>query len=76
MADGREHTISLSNTSFKDLVADVLPGEFIQCHRSYIINLRYVTGYSHESVYLSRSVELPLGERFYRDLLKVLVKIH
>ena len=76
MTDGREHVIALSGVSFKDFTSKALPEEFLQCHRGYIVNLRYVTGYSHEHVLLSHSTEVPVGDDYYQNLIKGLVKKH
>ncbi len=73
MTDEAEHEIILSGLSFKDLVSKKLPKQFIQCHKSYAINLEYVTGYSKKSVLLSFDKEIPVGSDFYQDLINGII---
>ena len=74
--DGKEYVIALSGISFKDFAAKSLPEELVQCHKSYIVNIQYITGYTHDSVHLSYSAIIPVGDDYYQNLIKSLVRFH
>ena len=69
MTDESEHEIILSGLSFKDFISEKLPKQFLQCHKSYAINLEYVTGYSKKNVLLSFDKKIPVGSDFYQALI-------
>lgn len=43
-------------------------GEFSYCHRSYIVNLRYVRSIGKAEVYLDGGKAVPLSRRLYREM--------
>ena len=52
----------------------VLPDDkFMRIHRSYIINLEYISSYTRGKVFLSSEVDLPVGAN-YRDIFKEYVE--
>lgn len=42
---------------------DVLPTQFVQAHKSYIVNLDQITSFNHESIYISDSI-IPVGASY------------
>ena len=42
--------------------------EFVFCHRSYIVNLRYVRSIGKTEIYLDDGKHLPLSRRLYREV--------
>lgn len=74
MTDGAEHDIIISNMSFKAFISEILPDQFAQCHKSYAVNLEYVTGYSKKSVSLSFEEQIPVGNDFYQNLVAGIIR--
>ena len=74
MTDGSGYEIIISGLSFRDFVSEKLPKQFIQCHKSFAINLEYVTGYSKKDVLLSFDRKIPVGRDFYQDLIVGIIR--
>lgn len=51
----------VTGTRTEELLAAVPPGEFVQCHQSYWVNLNYVTAMGGESFTLSNGMEIPIS---------------
>lgn len=68
LSDGSVTEISLSGTSFSRLADEKLSTDFFQCHRSYIINLNYVTRYSNHMVIIQNTTEIPVGGKYRSKL--------
>lgn len=47
---------------------NILPEEFIFCHRSYIVNLRYVRSIGKSEIALDSGKNLPLSRRLYKEV--------
>ena len=69
MTDGTYHDIIISYVSFKVFISEILPKQFVQCHKSFAVNLEYVTGYSKKYVSLSFEKHIPVGNDFYQNLI-------
>ena len=46
-----------------------LPITFCRCHRSYIVNVRKIENCSRNQVILSNGITVPLGRKYYQNLL-------
>ena len=68
LTDGSVTEISLSGTSFSNLVEEALSSDFFQCHRSYIVNLNYVLQYSNHIVVLQNHAEVPVSRKYKTEL--------
>lgn len=70
------HLINQSNKSvmIRQKISDILqalPAEmFVQCHRSYIVNLLYVQKISRSIVTLSNYLEIPISTKYHECLLE------
>ena len=52
-----------------------LPADsFMRVHRSYIVNLRRITGYAKGRIYFDGEEYVPLGEKYREQFLKYIVK--
>ena len=52
-----------------------LPSEsFMRVHRSYIVNLRRITGYARGRVYLDNAEYVPVGENYKEQFLAYIEK--
>lgn len=47
---------------------NILPDEFVFCHRSYIVNLRYVRGIGKAEIALDNGESIPLSRRLYKEV--------
>lgn len=72
--DGSVIEISLSNRSFSNLIDDSLSSDFCQCHRSFIVNLNYVTHYGTHSVFLRKDTEIPVSSTYRFELTKRMIE--
>lgn len=52
------------------------PCGFIHCHRSYIVNLRYVRSIGKTSVFLDTGEEVPLSRRLYNEVNKRFIEFY
>lgn len=50
----------------------MLDASFYRCHRSYIVNLRHIMGYSNYVICLVNGTKVPVSRRKYTELKKVL----
>ena len=50
------------------------PGNFAQCHRSYIVGLKYVDTVTKTDIILDNGESIPLSRRLYNDVNKALIK--
>ncbi len=50
--------------------------DFFRCHRSYIVNLRYVNRYSDGFIYLPGGEKVPVATRRHQDFMKALLHYH
>lgn len=70
-----ENGIQLTKSySIKSMEA-LLPDHFLRCHKSYIINMRYYTGFdiSNSTVHLSGYKELiPVGRKYHNNLISII----
>ena len=52
-----------------------LPADsFMRVHRSYIVNLRRITGYAKGRIYFDGEEYVPLGEKYREQFLKYIDK--
>ncbi|HNP08452.1 MAG TPA: response regulator transcription factor, partial [Cyclobacteriaceae bacterium] len=52
-----------------------LPSFFVQCHKSHIINIRHITSFTKESVFINE-IEISIGSSFRDNLTKVITEIN
>lgn len=71
--NGRKIIISLVDFSFSSLPEKYLTDDFVQCHRSTIINLNYVTSFDHHSVWLLEKYEIAVGRTYRSDLVNLII---
>ncbi len=79
-AFGRKTQVHFSDKSVSD--CDMNIGKFgeitglIHCHRSYIVNLRYIRSIGRESVTLDGGGEIPLSRRLYNEVNKKFIEFY
>ena len=49
-------------------VKNMLPEEFVFCHRSYIVNMRYVRSIGKTDIMLDSGEKIPLSRRLYKEV--------
>lgn len=54
----------------KNMEGELPPSQFMRVHRSYIINLSYVAGYTKGRVFLSNDDYVPIGENYKEQFLR------
>ena len=59
----------LTHMTFKQ-ISESLPGNFIQIHRSYIVNMKHAVSAERTSVSLNDGTILPVSESRRNDLLQ------
>ena len=64
----------LSTTSLKEWVTK-LDEKFCQVHKSYIVNLSYISKISQNKIYLSEGYVIPLGRSFKKEFLNRKLRI-
>ena len=48
----------------QELIDKLLPYDFIQCHNSYLVNLKYIVQIKHNVLMLNNGMSLPISRRF------------
>ena len=54
----------------KNMESTLQPSQFMRVHRSYIINLGHISGYTKGRVFLSNDDYVPIGENYKEQFLK------
>lgn len=54
--------------SINDLLDQLSSQEFVKCHRSFIVNLKYITTIKNRSVYLKNGVTIPVSKSCIQPL--------
>ena len=49
-------------------VKNMLPEELVFCHRSYIVNMRYVRSIGKTDIMLDNGEKIPLSRRLYKEV--------
>ena len=69
---GRHTRLTLSDgstlearESFRELSERLSPGDFVQCHRSYIAGLRHIRKLSKEAIVLDSGAVIPVSRRLF-----------
>lgn len=62
-----EESKFLCRYTLTEMLAKIDHSDFIQCHRSYIINTRKIEKYSRQKLWIN-NMEIPIGSK-YRDIL-------
>ena len=76
LTDGSIVKLSLVTTPFSKLTQDNLSPDFIQCHRSFIINLNYITGFDSRTVQLRNQYQIEIGKTYRSDLINRIINHH
>lgn len=57
-------------------VLELLASDFIiYCHRSYIVNSNYITGWNHDEVILNKEITIPISRSRKNEILEKLKKL-
>ena len=68
----KKHTVKMPLYELEGLLAGV--GDFIRCHRSYIVNMRYIKKITRTEVALDSGQTLPLSRRLYAGVNRAMIK--
>lgn len=52
------------NCIFKDLYEKIKDYEFIRCHKSYIVNIKYVKSFNKTECKLQKEITVPIGRKY------------
>jgi two-component system, LytTR family, response regulator LytT len=58
-------------STLKEFVDKLPAGQFLQIHKSYCINIRYITAIDHSNIWLKKS-RIPIGRSYLEQVRKVL----
>lgn len=72
LRDGSRLVCSLGISGLKEK----LSGDFISCHRSYAVNLRYVKGIAKTDIILDSGKKIPLSRRLYNEVNECFIKFY
>lgn len=78
-AFGRKTQVHLSDKTVLDCNMSLGVFEefgFVRCHRSYLVNLRYVGGISRTEVLLDGGGEIPLSRRLYHSVNQAFIRYY
>lgn len=62
------------NYIFKDLYEKVKDYGFIRCHKSYIVNIKYIQTFNKLECHLQRQIIVPIGRKYSKDFRSVLLE--
>ena len=48
--------------------------DFFRCHKSYLVNLKYISGYNRQELILDNGEKLPLAKRRYEDFSREILR--
>lgn len=72
-ADG---TTTEVKSGFRELLAALAPGEFVQCHRSYVVGLRHVQRLQKEQLILDSGAAVPISRRLFAEVNAAFVRFY
>jgi len=72
----RHGTVIPVYMNFEEVLEKVASHDFVQCHRSYIINLRHVLKLDREDVILTEGHRLPVGVTYRKEFQKRFIESH
>lgn len=55
------------NYIFKDLYEKIKKNGFIRCHKSYIVNAKYIQTFNKIECKLQKGIVVPIGRKYYKD---------
>lgn len=70
----KDGNVDNATESISKIESRVKTEGFIKCHRSYIANLKYIEGYSHNKIYIEGGYEIPIGRTYAKELKKIIFK--
>ena len=60
--------------AISDIEKDIKCNSFIRCHRSYIVNLKYVKSISKNTIILENGINIPLSRNKYKEVNNYFIK--
>ncbi|WP_369298660.1 LytR/AlgR family response regulator transcription factor [uncultured Neglectibacter sp.] len=72
-ADG---TTTEVKSGFRELLGALAPGEFVQCHRSYVVGLRHVQRLQKEQLILDSGAAVPISRRLFAEVNAAFVRFY
>ena len=70
-----DHKQYTGKNKFKDIYQLLKPHGFIQCHKSYLINMRYIdTIEKNTCINLTNGIKIPLGRKYNADTIDAYLK--
>ena len=69
MRDGKVMTGIRRNTSFEDALSELLEsGDFIQTHKSFVVNMKYIASMRKDSILLDNDVSIPISRKHIQEV--------
>lgn len=62
------------NCIFKDIYNKVKDHGFIRCHKSFIINIKYVNSFNNIECILQKDIIIPIGRKYYKYFKKIILE--
>lgn len=62
------------NCVFKDVYEKIKDHGFVRCHKSYIINVRYLSAFNKLECRLQRDVIVPIGRKYSKDFKRIILE--
>lgn len=62
------------NCVFKDIYEKIKDHGFVRCHKSYIINVRYLSTFNKLECRLQRDVIVPIGRKYSKDFKRMILE--
>jgi len=63
----------LYRSTLKDILSKLPSSHFVQTHRSYVVNIRHITSWDTNSLYIGKN-EIPMSRSKKKDVLDMLLK--
>lgn len=76
LTDGSAQSVSTAARSFSDLACELSSKDFLRCHKSYIINLNFLTGYDHSNAIMSYTDKIPIGRDYRMDFFNEILRFN
>lgn len=62
------------NSVFKDIYEKVKDYGFIRCHKSYIVNVKYIQTFNNLECTLQKDIIIPIGRKYSKDFRRMLLE--
>ena len=71
---GSSFEVKWSISAIEKMLSEAAEGEFIRCHRSYLVGIRFIKSISKTDITLDTQTKIPLSRKHYKEVNKAFIR--